>query len=71
MMDSVWDMQSWRCYDSPRGNLVLHHTVLAVAVMVVEKMQELCGGGRNLDRLIICLGEGLDTVACGPGQACL
>lgn len=32
-------------------------------------MPELSGGSRYLEeRLIICVGEGLDTVECGPGQ---
>lgn len=71
MMDFVWDMQSWRCYDSFRGNLVFYYIVLVIVVMVVEKMQEFCGGSRNFDRFIICLGEGLDIVVCGFGQVCL
>lgn len=34
---------------------------------------ELCGENRNLEDtgLIICLGEGLDIVACSAGQVCL
>lgn len=37
-----------------------------------QEMPELSGGSINLkERLIICVGEGLDTVECGPGQVCL